>query len=155
MKISIKNTKTRIIITVTLMMMIVAFTKCKTSPSDKSNDTTNNKPALKLRTDIGVSLISLISNPERYNGKIVRVKGFLNIEFEGDAIYLHKEDFDLGLDQNSIWLSISKEDAAQPNFQNCNRKYVLIEGAFDSNNKGHNSRFNGAITKITRLEVLK
>jgi hypothetical protein len=155
MKTFIRNTKSTIIYTITLIIIMVAFTKCKTSPSENSNDTTNRKPTLRLRTDIGVSLISLISNPERYNGKVVRVKGFDNIEFEGDAIYLHKEDFDLGIDQNSIWLQVSKEDAAQPHFQNCNRKYVLIEGTFDANNKGHNGRFNGAITKITRLELLK
>jgi hypothetical protein len=37
-----------------------------------------------------VSLIQLIATPERYHGKFVEVIGYMNLEFEGNAIYLHK-----------------------------------------------------------------
>jgi len=40
-----------------------------------------------------VSLIQLIANPQAYDGKTVRITGFLHLEFEGNAIYLHNEDF--------------------------------------------------------------
>lgn len=35
-----------------------------------------------------VSLIQLIANPEKYDGKQVAVVGFLRLEFEGNALYL-------------------------------------------------------------------
>ena len=40
-----------------------------------------------------ISMINLIANPEKYFKEIIMVEGFINIEFEGDAIYLHEEDF--------------------------------------------------------------
>ena len=36
-----------------------------------------------------VSLIQLISNPDKFHGKLVRFIGFVNLEFEGDAIYIY------------------------------------------------------------------
>lgn len=51
-----------------------------------------------------VSLIQLIAQPEKFEGKRVRFIGFLRIEFEGNAIYLHREDFDHGITKNGLWL---------------------------------------------------
>ena len=39
---------------------------------------------------IGVSLIQLIANPDKYHGKLVRVIGVINIEFEGNKIFTSK-----------------------------------------------------------------
>jgi len=41
-----------------------------------------------------VSVVQLIANPQQYDGKQVRLIAFLNLEFEGNALYLHREDFD-------------------------------------------------------------
>jgi hypothetical protein len=46
---------------------------------------------------LDVSLIQLIANPESYDGKKVRIIGFLRLEFEGDALYLHQVDFEMRL----------------------------------------------------------
>lgn len=112
-------------------------------------------PVVKLKQDKGVSLIRLIANPEMFDKRLIRVEGYLNIEFEGNALYLHREDYDLGITENSIWVDIAKKDIVSPFFQNCNKKYVLIEGVFDAKNKGHKGVFNGSITQITRLELMK
>jgi len=37
----------------------------------------------------------LRSDTEKFDGKPICFIGFLEIEFEGNAIYLHREDFDL------------------------------------------------------------
>ena len=39
-----------------------------------------------------VSMIELIANPEKYDGKNVSVKGIVNIGYESDAVFLTKED---------------------------------------------------------------
>ena len=41
---------------------------------------------------IDVSLIQLIANPNEYHGKFVRLIGFCRLEFEGDALFLHREE---------------------------------------------------------------
>lgn len=46
-----------------------------------------------------VSVIQLISTPELFNGKDVRVIGFLHLEFEGDAVYVHRDDFDHAIEK--------------------------------------------------------
>ena len=98
-----------------------------------------------------VSLIKLIANPERYDGKAVRVIGFLNLEFEGDALYIHKEDFLAAISQNAIWVHINQSKLK--NAAKCNKKYVIIEAVFDANNTGHMGMFGGALKNITRLDL--
>lgn len=38
-----------------------------------------------------VSLVQLIANPGDFHGGLVRVIGFCRLEFEGNALYLHRE----------------------------------------------------------------
>jgi hypothetical protein len=39
-----------------------------------------------------VSLVNLIANPDRFHGRWIRVQGVCNLAFEGNALYLSKED---------------------------------------------------------------
>ncbi|MBF9140172.1 hypothetical protein [Hymenobacter properus] len=74
-----------------------------------TNDPYSEAVALAPSDEFDVSLVKLIANPEKYDGKTIQVIGFLNLEFEGDAIYLHKEDFDQGLTRNGFWESFSEK----------------------------------------------
>lgn len=99
---------------------------------------------------IDTSLVQLIANPMALDGKLVRVIGFLNLEFEGDAVYLHKEDFEHAISRNAIWVDIPDniKDRAK-----LSGNYVLLEGIFDAKERGHMGMFSGAIQKITRAQV--
>jgi hypothetical protein len=99
-----------------------------------------------------VSLIQLIANPEKYHGKHVQVVGYLNLEFEGDAIYLHQEDFVNNLIKNAFWVDFSERIKQEKKLADYNKKYVIIIGLFDMNLKGHMSLFSGEIKNITRLD---
>ena len=57
-----------------------------------------------------VSIVQVISNPPEFDGKRVRFIGFARIEFEGDAIYLHREDYEYGIARDAIWLNRSTAD---------------------------------------------
>lgn len=95
-----------------------------------------------------VSLVQLIANPNEYDGKFVRVIGFVSVEFEGTAVYLHQEDFKYDITQNAIWLEMDFERNKK-----LNQRYVLIEGTFDANHNGHKGLFSGSIKDIKRLQV--
>ena len=56
-----------------------------------------------------VSLIQLIANPEKYDGKQVQVVGFLRLEFEGNALYLHEDDYTNNLYGNAVGIGVTKE----------------------------------------------
>ena len=97
-----------------------------------------------------VSMVQLIATPEKFDGKFVRVIGFLNLEFEGDALYLHREDLVQSLD-NCVW--VHRTDVMERDRKKLNRHYVMIEGNFDAQDHGHMGMFGGAIKDITRIET--
>ncbi len=99
-----------------------------------------------------VSLIQLIASPERYDGKRVRVEGFALIEFEGNALYFHKEDKDVGLSKNAIWLEVPEEKETKWKLHS--GSYVLVVGTFRAANRGHWDMFSGALEGIIRFEPL-
>ena len=99
-----------------------------------------------------VSIIQLIANPEKFNGEYVRLIGFVRLEFEGNAIYLHREDYEYGLTKNGIWLNIT-QDCCGNDPQEFDLKYVLVEGTFNAENYGHMGLFSGSIENIKRFEV--
>jgi hypothetical protein len=98
-----------------------------------------------------VSIIRLIAAPERFAGKLVRVIGYLNIEFEGDAIYLHEEDFRRSLCMNSLF--VHADDDMMTELKRLSGHYVLIEGIFDPSQTGHMGLSSGGVTKINRADA--
>ena len=95
-----------------------------------------------------LALYSCSPPPEKFDGKLVRIIGFLCLAFEGDAIYLRREDFDHSLTQNALWV-----DVPEKRDETLSRKYVLLEGTFDASDHGHMGLFGGAIRKITRMSA--
>jgi len=100
---------------------------------------------------LGVSLIQLIANPEKYDGKFVRVIGYLRLEFEGNALYLHREDDEAALIKNAIWVDATPD--MEKNREKFDRKYVLLEGRFDAKHHGHMDLFSGELRAISRADV--
>ena len=100
-----------------------------------------------------VSIIRLIAAPQDYAHKTVRVIGFLNIAFEGDAIYLHEEDFKRGLLNNG--LGIRAEPETRKRLEKLTGRYVLIEGIVDASlsDAVAVSTFRVSITNITRADA--
>ena len=102
------------------------------------------------QSDISVSLIRLIANPEKYDGQAVSVIGYLRLEFEGNMIYLHKEDFDHRVSENAVRVGIKKNERAQ--FKKKDLHYVLIVGTFQAAKSG-TSDPNGTIVNISKIEI--
>lgn len=93
---------------------------------------------------VSAPLVALLANPERFDGKLVAVEGFLNLEFEGDAIYQSRSDFDAMLLGNAIWVDGPKfeEPAAR---RSLNGRYVNLTGRFDADMHGHFGMFAGGL----------
>jgi hypothetical protein len=92
-----------------------------------------------------VSLVQLIANPAKYDGKIVRITGFLHLEFEGNVIYLHAEDFRFSLTKNGIWINVPR-DMTKEQMKAVNDQYVICTARF-------NARNSGEVTDVSRLQV--
>lgn len=100
---------------------------------------------------IGVSIIRLIADPAAYDGKHIRVIGFVSVEFERTAVYLNQIDHNNFISKNAVWLDIAKGD--QRNYQAVDQKYAIVEGTFDAKYNGHLGGFSGSIKNIKRLEI--
>jgi hypothetical protein len=98
-----------------------------------------------------VSIVQLIATPEKYNGKLVLVGGFLRLEFEGDAIYLHEDDYRHGIYANALWVNLDAKTAE--NTDKLNLHYAFVEGTFDASRHGHGGLFPGTINNITFARI--
>lgn len=96
---------------------------------------------------VSVSLLTLIANPTQYEGKVVRVIGFVQLEFEGNAIFLHEEDFRRAITENGLWLDVP---AGFRGYES--GSYAIVEGVFTSKAHGHMGLFSGEIQHVTRLQ---
>ncbi len=106
-----------------------------------------------------VSLINLIATPKKYHGKYVRLNGYAHIQFEDYVIYLSKDDATYLNGKNGLWLSFTskhlelepKNFSKKVSLEYFDNKFVLIEGVFDMNKRGHMGATSGSIVKISRL----
>lgn len=98
---------------------------------------------------LNVSMVALVANPEKYDGKFVRTIGFMCLEYEGDALYLREEDFRFRILKDAFALRLSQ--AQQKEFKNLSLKHVIIEGTVYANGP-ERWDYAGAIGNVTRLE---
>ena len=99
-----------------------------------------------------VSIIQLIANPTAFDGKKVRLVGFLSLEFEGSALYLHKEDYDHGITENALSIHVP-HDMTREQRDTVNTQYVICEGTFHAKGHGHMGMFSGELANVTRVQV--
>ncbi len=99
-----------------------------------------------------VTMVQLIATPEKYDGELVRVIGVGNLEFEGNCISLSKEDLKYGVG-NSIWVELGEKSISYDEAKQYNGDYVIVEGVFDKDDRGHMDMFFGSIKNISRYEL--
>ncbi|HEX4606690.1 MAG TPA: hypothetical protein VH092_00650 [Urbifossiella sp.] len=99
-----------------------------------------------------VSLVRLIANPDAYDGKMVRVFGYVRVEHEGTAVYLHRDDCEHMLTKNGLWLAAGESTPPGSREAAVNNRYALIEGRFSAKETGHRGLWSGSVRQITRME---
>ena len=126
---------------------------CCNGQTKHSNPDSTSKadPYYQFSPDYDVSLIRLLANPEKYDGKHVRVCGYLNVEFEGDALYFHQEDYLAHISKNGLWVNLNSSGKVAREAARFNKKYVVIEAVFDGNDTGHMGLFGGGLKDIIRI----
>ncbi len=144
--IAVRLPRERVIVK-TIKLLIIGMMFCIWQQAN-ANDLYKCPISIKGETPVYcVSILQLLSSPGDFHKKLVRVTGFLNLEFEGNALYLHKVDYDQMILVNSIW--IDRAGIKQPSF---NKEYALVEGTYLAGKRGHFGMFSGALTEITRIQ---
>jgi hypothetical protein len=73
-------------------------------------------------------VINLIATPERYDGKVISVIGFLSIDPEDPRLFLSEEDYQRNIMNNGIFVDAIKE--VQKGIEQKDLHYVVITGVF-------------------------
>ena len=96
---------------------------------------------------IVVSLMALISNPDEYHDRVIRITGFLSMKFEANSLWSSEEDYGERNTKKSIWVDIEIDETNLMFDGEC----VVLEGVFNSKMKGHFGMYSGTIEKITQI----
>jgi hypothetical protein len=135
-----------------IALMLFTFFACGSNQGTDKAKISSNTPSNRFRPTESVSLISLIANPEKFTGQKVRVIGYLHLEFEGNGLYLNKDDFKNGISKNALWIEIGPKHPENSPFLKFIDHYVIMEGTFDDKNQGHMGMMSGSLKDITRLD---
>jgi hypothetical protein len=73
----------------------------------------------------------------------------MHMEFEGDVLYAHREDWTHTLIQNGIALDVPK--SSYSSWMKINNNYVAVQGVFSAEQRGHLALRAGSLIKITKL----
>ena len=102
---------------------------------------------------LNVSIIQLLAHPEQYENKAVRFCGFYRTAGDEDScIYLSAEDSNYWMGKNGLWV---RQDLSGIRGHDFNRKYVLIEGIFDTEFMGHMDLNSGEMRHVWRVMALE
>ena len=74
--------------------------------------------------------------------------GVGNLEFEGNHLSLSKEKHRY-CTGNSVWIELGDRAISCEEAKNYNGKYVIVEGFFDKDDRGHRGLSCGAIKDIS------
>ncbi|SHN37833.1 hypothetical protein [Chitinophaga sp. CF418] len=133
--------------------VLLLFTLLNAVTFGQTVDETERKPHQQQDIPLNVSLAELIANPGKYDGKKIQVTGYLHLEFEGDAIYLRKEDYQKHITKNGFWVNFSPKLTRRIKPAHYSDNYVTIIGTFNASKKGHMSMFSGTFDKIVKLDM--
>lgn len=118
----------------------------------------------KYADHLSVSMVELLSNPERYHGKRVLVQGYLHVGFEDSALYFSKEQADYGLTKDALWVNYkndlsltsmnSAKKGSKPDIHYFNCKHVILIGIFNKDKMGHLSLFSGTLEDVDSVSEM-
>jgi hypothetical protein len=102
------------------------------------------------------SLIQVLARPDAYHGREIVVEGYLEVKFEGTAIYLSREDAEYNLTRNGFWVSLRDSPLEATVWEIARQfhgQYVRIEGIFDAEDCGFHDDWAGSFDKITMIST--
>ena len=109
------------------------------------------------KTDVGrasanalsVEFSALLQHPQDYAGKLVRVSGFLRVEFEGKCLYISEEAYLRGGYDACLWVDVPLS------MTDFDLRMVVLEGTFAPESHGHLGLWRkGSILGVRHLAIM-
>ena len=145
-------------ISLTLILLLIGMVSFNYLASEVESDRINELNAVAndtLSSDTlqqAISVTNLLTTPEKYHDGYVWVKGYLHLEFEGDAIYRSKSDYLNHLSGNAYRVSFSDSLTKKKRIENYSDRQVIIRGLYRTYYGGFRT---GIITNISDVRSSK
>jgi hypothetical protein len=136
------NLSTRITFLLTALILISG---CKTKSPKQSSDSYQN-----------VSVSRLVSTPRKFEGMVVKVRGYYIRSFEVSGLFNSRHDLRHGKTRSAIWTG--NENSLFENIPMQFIGYVEAVGEFDfdeTRGAGHGNAYLGSIDHPTEFRVIK
>jgi hypothetical protein len=104
-----------------------------------------------LESPIHLSLVQLIAIPERFDGKLVSVTGFLHVDRELAVLFLGENDRNHAILENAITFHLNEQMGKDT--KKLNENYVGLIGVFHAPRPGRYPCPNGEIDPVQRYWV--
>jgi hypothetical protein len=93
----------------------------------------------------------LLSFPEKYDGKRIRLLGYYHRAFESSC-FTPSKDSEHSYGKGRIWIGGRSTFADPAKISNVNDKMVIAEGTFNLRRKGHMGAYVGTLERLTTLK---
>jgi hypothetical protein len=99
-----------------------------------------------------VSIVELLAEAPTIHAQRVTVTGYLVLDFEGEALYLHKEDYENRLTSNAIRVALTEKQKEE--YKEYAGQYVWLDASFVKR-KNSSDFFKGALFDIREIHKTK
>jgi hypothetical protein len=99
------------------------------------------------------SLVALLARPTAYEGRVVTLRGYVDLTSNATALYLHEDDYRWGLEANGVWLHMPR--CANRAGQGVTRGYMTVVGNFTTRLHGFANGWVGEIDNITLCRLIE
>lgn len=82
------------------------------------------------------------------------VGGYLHIEFEGNVLYVSKDDFSYCLEKNAFFLNFDREEMKSLIAKGFQNRDVTVKGTFKESYLGHASVNSGGLKSLIVVNSL-
>jgi len=91
-----------------------------------------------------------LADPEKFDGRLISVRGFYHAEFESSGLYTSRDDARHFITESAIWIGAAAKGLGTNRISRVNDTYVLAEGIFHSTPKGGGTgAFVGELKDVT------
>lgn len=101
-----------------------------------------------------VSLLTLITNPAEYDGKVVQVEGVFEFYFSESALFASVEWYKHSIFRNSVTLRLDVKAKEIDKLNSWTGRYVEVRGVFDAKDRGHLGGSSGTIKEVSYLHLM-
>ena len=102
------------------------------------------------------SLLSILADPARFDGRRVWIAGVVHYEFEANGLFLDRESYNLRLTERALWigpntdvLGVNHED-----LEKLNGRYVRVDGRVDASCQGHFRAYAACLFDVVQIRTL-